>query len=270
MFSTLGLLAFTASALHADNPPSPYVQVKVIRLGSEPRLFEFDNSTTGPITNNSTGPLSVFDNSADYGLLTANLSGAVPTTGNTVSVSNGISATWVDTLTFSAANTSLTGIATAHFLFQLDGNWSHSFATGADGSSITYNMTINGVDYGGYYAANEALPRGEINIANYSLIPFDVPFNLGSSVDLNVVLSEGLVLESSASGSSSGNVHLTFAETSLQVFDGGNNTIAGTWSTLSGHDYTVSAIPEPATWALVPAVIGLVVATRRRKVKTAA
>lgn len=269
MFSTLGLLAFTASVLHADNPPSPYVQVSVIRLGSEPRLFEFDNSTTGPLANNSTGPLTVFDNSADYGLLTANLSGAVPTTGNTVSVSNGISATWVDTLTFTPTNTSLSGVITAHFTFQLIGDWAHTFDFGADGSSISYNMTINGNDFGGYIPRNSG-PAGEINIGNYSLVPFDVSFNVGSSIDMHVSLSDGLVLQSSASGPSSGNVNLTFAETSLQVFDGGNNTIAGTWSTLSGHDYTVSAIPEPATWALIPAVVGLVVVARRRKIKTPA
>jgi len=243
-----------------------FVHTGITRSSSEPSDFHFVNSTVGPLTDSAIGPFSSIYISSDYGLLTANVDNSMPALADNGS-NPSATAEWFDTLTFNPSNNALIGAgADARFTFTLQGNWSHNFASGADGSSIQYDVDLNGSEYSGYYASLSG-PTGELNPGNLSSLVLDQSINLGTPFTLTISLADDSILHSVTDGTSFATTHFTLAETGVQVLDINTDPVAGTWSTQSGHDYTVSAIPEPAAWFALPGLAAFGAATIRRKIR---
>ena len=258
-----GILVLT-SAAHGQG----LLTTHITRLGNENpfSLFRTTNGTVGPITDTATGVYSEFFISADYGLLTVNSTAVMPANVTDQSTSTNAYARWTDTYNFAPVNSSLSGtIATARFSLSLIGNWTHSFDAGASATSISYNIHINGGDValGSYNTFSGG--SGNLDLGDFSSFTYDQPFTIGTPFTMEFFLSDGNALHDTQTGPSSASAYLTLASTGLQILDNTTALIAGTMSTDSGHDYSISSVPEPAAWALTPLLIGAMAMWRRRR-----
>ncbi len=256
------LLAATPLVQAQDN----FLQTHVTRLGSDPALVRNVNGTTTPVTDASTAIYSNFTAAADFANLSLNLSTVMPSTPTSTSASLSVYSKWDDGFNFTPSDSLLVGNgAVARFTFQLSGNWDYSLAAAASGSSISYDLTAAGTELQGSHSVNSG-NFGEINIGNIDVFTVDQPFNLGSHFMIETFLSGGSVLHNVDGDSSFANLNLRLITLGVEVVNGSNVTIPGSWTTDSGHDYTIAPIPEPATWVLVPGMLGLgAVVLRRRK-----
>jgi hypothetical protein len=222
------------------------------------------NGTVGPVTDSATGVYSDIFISANYGLLTVDTSTIMPANGTDQSASPNAFAKWSDNFNFTPVDGALIGTgATARFSLSLIGSWTYSFDPEA-GASTSYDIQANGGDIamGSFNNFNGA--SGELNIGNLSSFTFDQSFTIGTPFTLELFLNDNNAIHDTSTGTSSASAHLTLATTGMEILDNSSAIISGSMVTDSGHDYTISTIPEPATWALVPLLAGLVAIRRRR------
>jgi hypothetical protein len=260
--SNSSLLLLACAAAQAQG--SEFLQTHVTRLGSDPSLVRTINGTVTPVTDNGTATFTTFDLTAANGLIIVNSTAVMPASNTTQSASISTNAKWIDGFNFAPSNSTLIGsAATARFVFNLTGNWNYSLNAEAGGSS-SYDLQLGNDEYMGSTSPLSG-DRGELNLGNLSVITVDQSFNLGTPFTFQVFVDAGHVLHSISDGSTFANISLTLNAVSLQVLDANSSVISGAWTTDSGHDYTISAIPEPATWVLVPALLGLTTMCWRKR-----
>jgi hypothetical protein len=238
---------------------------------------------------------------ADYGALHASASAIA--SGDTAQTRGQGSATWIDSVTFSSA--SLAGSAFARFSFHLSGGLSSRVDPASAGavanSTISAVVRANGLSVfsatGQLVSRNGAIETDDLRlgmatndffridpvssiVGTFSFdvpIVFNTPFQLVGDMNAFVQALTSFAGDEASANSNFGSSGLWGGLSDVHLADGTLLTGYSVSST-SGFDWTrayaaapdVSPVPEPASYALVLAGLGLLGFVRRRRVTSAA
>jgi hypothetical protein len=153
----------------------------------------------------------------------------------------------------------------ARFTLSLTGTFAYNMAAGASPAEASYDVeSPAGTIATGYYSTGSGA-SGEQNIGNYASFTFDDTFTIGTPFDVTLQMINGTAIDGIGTGSSYAHVDLTLTNVGLEAIDGMDVPIAGSFSTLSGHDYTMAPVPEPLESEFAPALAALGVAWQIRR-----